>query len=80
MIRRLCERVARLRMIRVTYRGKPLNHPLTILSNKRRPLPPYATAFCEMLAEYVREVFPITRPSAPDGASRGEGADQVGRE
>ncbi len=54
----------RLRMMRVTYLGKPLNHPLTILSNKRRPLPPYAAAFCEMLAAYVREVFPITRPSA----------------
>jgi DNA-binding transcriptional LysR family regulator len=54
----------RLRMMRVTYQGKPLNHPLTILSNKRRPLPPYAVAFCEMLAEYVRKVFPITRPSA----------------
>ncbi len=54
----------RLRMMRVTYHGKPLNHPLTILSNKRRPLPPYATAFCEMLAEHVRKVFPITRPSA----------------
>ncbi len=54
----------RLRMMRVTYQGKPLNHPLTIWSNKRRPLPPYAVAFCEMIAAYAREVFPITRPSA----------------
>jgi DNA-binding transcriptional LysR family regulator len=54
----------RLRMLRVTFRGKPINHPLTILSNKRRPLPPYAAAFCEMLTGYVREVFPLTRPSA----------------
>lgn len=52
-----------LRIVGVTYRGKPLREPLTILWDKRRPLPPYATAFCEMLAEYVREVFPITRPS-----------------
>jgi DNA-binding transcriptional LysR family regulator len=57
----------RLRMIRVTYQGKPLNHPLTILSNKRRPLPPYAATFCEMLTAYVREVFPLTRPSARTG-------------
>jgi hypothetical protein len=28
-------------------------------------VPPYATAFCAMLAEYVREVFPISRPSEP---------------
>jgi hypothetical protein len=51
-------------MLRVTFRGKPINHPLTVLSNKRRPLPPYASAFCEMLTGYVREVFPLTRPSA----------------
>jgi hypothetical protein len=38
---------------------------LTILSDKRRPLPRYAEAFCEMLTEHVREVFPITRPSEP---------------
>jgi len=49
----------RLRIVRVTYRGKPLRHSLTMLSDKRRPLPPYAAAFCEMLAEHVREVFPI---------------------
>ena len=54
----------RLRMLRVLYRGRPINHPLTVLSNKRRPLPPYAAAFCEMLTAYIREVFPLTRPSA----------------
>ena len=42
-----------------------MREPLTILWDKRRPLPRYATAFCQMLAEYVREVFPITRPSEP---------------
>ena len=40
----------RLRMIRVTYRGKPLREPLAIFWDKRRPLPSYATAFCAMLA------------------------------
>ena len=29
----------RVRVLRVTYRGKPLNEPLTVLSDKRRPLP-----------------------------------------
>ena len=53
----------RLRIVRLTYRGKPLGESLTMLSDKRRPQPPYATAFCEMLAQYVREVFPLTRPS-----------------
>ena len=53
----------RLRSVRVVYLSKPLRESLTMLSDKRRPLPPYATAFCEMLAEHVREVFPLTRPS-----------------
>ena len=53
----------RLRIISVTYRGKPLREPLAIFWNRRRPLPRYAAAFCEMLAAHVREVFPITRPS-----------------
>jgi hypothetical protein len=33
-----------------------------MFSYKRRPLPRYAEAFCEMLAEYTREVFPISSP------------------
>jgi DNA-binding transcriptional LysR family regulator len=54
-----------LRIVRVTYRGEPLREPLAIFWDKRRPLPRYAVAFCEMLAEHVREVFPITRPGEP---------------
>jgi DNA-binding transcriptional LysR family regulator len=54
-----------LRIVRLTYRGKPLREPLAIFWDKRRPLPRYATAFCAMLAEHVREVFPISRPSEP---------------
>ncbi len=52
-----------LRIVRLTYRGRPLREPLAVLWDKRRPLPRYATAFCQMWAEHVREVFPITRPS-----------------
>jgi DNA-binding transcriptional LysR family regulator len=54
-----------LRILGLTYKGKALRQPLTMYWDKRRPLPPYAAAFCEMLATYVREVFPITRPSGP---------------
>ena len=54
---------AKLRISAVTYRGKPLRVPLIVLWDKRRPRTRYATAFCEMLAEYMREVSPITRPS-----------------
>jgi LysR family nitrogen assimilation transcriptional regulator len=69
-----------LRIAAVTYRGKPLREPLTILWDKRRPRSPYATAFCEMLAEHMREVFPITRPSEPTSHNRKRVARRGARE
>jgi DNA-binding transcriptional LysR family regulator len=47
------------RRLRVMYRGKPLNEPLAMLWDKRRPLPAYAKVFCEMVAEHVQQAFPI---------------------
>lgn len=58
-----------LRIVGVTYQGRPLRQPLAVFWDKRRPLPRYATAFCHMFADYVREVFPITRPSEPKTGS-----------
>jgi DNA-binding transcriptional LysR family regulator len=54
-----------LKIIRIVYRGRPLREPLAVLWDKRRPLPRYATAFCQMWAEHVRAIFPITRPTEP---------------
>jgi DNA-binding transcriptional LysR family regulator len=51
-----------LRIAGITYRGRALREPLAIFWDKRRPLPGYATAFCQMLAGYVRDAFPVTRP------------------
>jgi DNA-binding transcriptional LysR family regulator len=65
-----------LHIVGVTYRGKLLREPLTIIWDKRRPLPPYAMAFCEMLGEHVRKAFPITRPSE-DPASAAPGAGKI---
>jgi LysR family nitrogen assimilation transcriptional regulator len=53
-----------LRIVRVTHRRKPIRERYAIQWDKRRPMPPYAESFCEALAEYMREVLPITRPSA----------------
>jgi DNA-binding transcriptional LysR family regulator len=64
------DRYPLLRIARVTYEAKALREPLVIFWEKRRPLPAYATAFCEMLAEYAREVFPISRPSEPKRLAR----------
>jgi DNA-binding transcriptional LysR family regulator len=53
-----------LKIARIMFRSRPLREPLAILWDRRRPLPRYATAFCQMWAEHVRTVFPITRPTA----------------
>lgn len=59
-----CDRY-QLRIVGLTYRGRALREPLTISWDKRRPLPGFATDYCRMLAAYMREVFPISRPTEP---------------
>ena len=49
-----------LRLLRIVYRGKPLSEPLTIIYDKRRPLPAYAKVFCDMVAAHAKKVFPVT--------------------
>jgi LysR family nitrogen assimilation transcriptional regulator len=59
----------RLRIARITHRRRPLRERYAILWDKRRVLPPYASDFCEVLAEYMREVLPISRPTRLGRAS-----------
>jgi DNA-binding transcriptional LysR family regulator len=47
----------RLRIVRLTYRGKSLREPMTIMWDKRRALPAYAEDFCQALAAYMREIY-----------------------
>jgi DNA-binding transcriptional LysR family regulator len=54
----------RLRIVAVSYRGEPLQERLAIYWDRRRSLPPYAEAFCDMLGAHMREVFPISRPTS----------------
>jgi DNA-binding transcriptional LysR family regulator len=54
-----------LRIVGLTYRGRPLREPLTVSWDKRRSLPRFATEYCAMLADYMHEIFPITKPIAP---------------
>jgi LysR family nitrogen assimilation transcriptional regulator len=51
-----------LRIVGLTYRGRPLQEPLALYWDKRRPLPRYAIGFGDMLAQHMRNVFPISRP------------------
>jgi DNA-binding transcriptional LysR family regulator len=57
-----------LRIVGLTYRGRPLREPLTISWDKRRPLPRFATDYCAMLAAYMREIFPVTQPTDPNAS------------
>jgi len=59
----------RLKAVGLTYRGRLLREPLTISWDKRRPLPRFAADYCRMLAAYMREIFPISGPTEPPGAS-----------
>ena len=52
-----------LSIVGLTYRGRSLREPLTISWDKRRPLPRFAIDYCGMLAAYMREIFPISRPT-----------------
>jgi LysR family transcriptional regulator, nitrogen assimilation regulatory protein len=67
-----------LRIIRVTHRRMPIRERYAIQWDKRRPMPPYAESFCEALAEYMREVLPITRPSVAKSDTRGRFKRKIG--
>jgi LysR family transcriptional regulator, nitrogen assimilation regulatory protein len=58
-----------LRIVRVTHRRKPLRERYAIQWDKRRPMPPYAESFCEALAEYMRQILPVTRPTIDKSAA-----------
>jgi DNA-binding transcriptional LysR family regulator len=46
----------------ITYRGQPLKEALAIFWDKRRPLPAYAIAFCQMLSSHMN-VLPTKNPT-----------------
>ena len=54
----------RLKIARIRFRGKVLSEPLHVLFDRRRYQPPYAVAFCDMLAVHVRRTFPLTRQNS----------------
>jgi DNA-binding transcriptional LysR family regulator len=55
-----------LRITSVTFQNKPLREPIAIFWDSQRTLPRYARAFCDMLADYMKDAFPITRPAEPN--------------
>src|SRR5215210_3686196 len=69
----------KLKIARVTHRRKPLRDRYVIQWDKRRPMPSYAQNFCAALAEYMREVLPITQPSVGKPAAARKQAAVRGR-
>jgi DNA-binding transcriptional LysR family regulator len=53
----------KLRIVRITHRRKPIRLPMAAIWDNRRTLPRYAVAFCRLLDEHMRKVFPMARPS-----------------
>ena len=49
----------------VTFQNKPLRGPIAIFWDRQRSLPRYAKAFCDTIADYMKDAFPVTRPSEP---------------
>jgi len=64
-----------LRIVRITYKGKPLRDPQAVVWDKRRALPRYAQDFCELLAAHMRKLFPIKPLSAP----KSDGVEKIHR-
>jgi DNA-binding transcriptional LysR family regulator len=55
----------KLQVVGLTYRNKPLREGYALVFDKRRARRPVADEFGSALVSYVKEVFPISRPSAP---------------
>jgi len=51
-----------LRVVRISYRRKPIRDPLAVVWDKRRVLPRYAKDFCELLAAHMQRLFPVAQP------------------
>lgn len=55
-----------LRIVRITYKGKPLREPLAVVWDQRRALPRYAQDFSKLLAAHMRKLYPTPhRPEPP---------------
>jgi DNA-binding transcriptional LysR family regulator len=61
-----------LRLVRITYKRKPLRDPQAVVWDRRRVLPRYAKDFCDLLAGHMRRLFPVK----PLSASKADAAEK----
>jgi DNA-binding transcriptional LysR family regulator len=64
----------KLRTARITYKGRPIQNPLAVVWNERRPLPQYAQDFCRLLTDHIRKFAP-TAPASKTRNRRGTSRD-----
>lgn len=70
----------KVRLVRVMHEGKPLQEPLAVLWDNRRALSGTAQDFCEELAAYAKDLYPITRsPRAAGRSTRPKGTSRKKR-
>ena len=53
-----------LRIVSVTFQSTPLREPIAIFWDRQRTLPRYVAAFCDMLADYMKD--PFRSPGRPN--------------
>jgi LysR family transcriptional regulator, nitrogen assimilation regulatory protein len=51
------------KIVRVSHRRRPLRDRFAIQWDNRRPMPSYGKTFCQALADDMRMLMPVTRPS-----------------
>ncbi len=51
------------KIVRVSHRRRPLRDRFAIQWDNRRPMPSYGKSFCQALADDMRMLMPVTRPS-----------------
>jgi len=50
-----------LRLVRITYRHKPIRLPMAAIWDKRRTLPKYARAYFELVGDHIGNGFSVTK-------------------
>jgi DNA-binding transcriptional LysR family regulator len=51
----------KLRLVRITYRHKPIRLPMAAIWDKRRTLPKYARAYFELVGDHIGNAFSATK-------------------
>lgn len=68
-----------LRVVRVSFKRKPIQYPLAVVWNNRRALPRYAKEFCDSLAIHMRKLFRVAHSAVEVGAPKRQSSPRAAR-